>query len=96
MGDLLDEAFAFVVAGMGLAGENELDRPLGVLGQLDDLGQLLEDQRGPLIGGESPAKPMVKASGLSSASAVIKSPARRAALQKKAVAAEFDQFRRSS
>ena len=53
MDDLLDEAFAVVVARMGLAGEDELDRALLVLGEFHDVVELLEDQRGALVGGEA-------------------------------------------
>src|SRR5438093_4872497 len=49
--DLLDVALPFVVARVRLAGEDELQRALR--GQPDDLVELLEDQRSPLVGREA-------------------------------------------
>ena len=54
--DLLDESFAFVVAGMRLAGKYELDWPLLVVGEIHDVFELLENQRRALVGGEAPRK----------------------------------------
>jgi hypothetical protein len=54
--DLLDEAFAVVVARMRLAGENELHGALLVLDQFDDVVELLENQRRAFVGGEAAGK----------------------------------------
>ena len=56
MDDLLDEAFAFVVARVRLAGENELDGPLLVVDEVYDVVELLENERRALVGGEAPRK----------------------------------------
>ena len=53
MNDLLDEALAFVVARMGLAGEDELDRAAACRGELHDVLELLENQRRAFVGGEA-------------------------------------------
>ena len=53
MNDLLDEALAFVVARMRLAGENELDGPLLVVREFHDVFELLENQRRAFVGGEA-------------------------------------------
>ena len=50
--DLLDEPFAFVVARMRLAGEDELDGPLLVVREFHDVVELLENQRRAFVGGE--------------------------------------------
>ena len=51
--DVLDVALAFVIARMRLAGEDELDGPLLVLGQLHDVLELLENQRRAFVSGEA-------------------------------------------
>ncbi len=51
--DLLDEAFAVVVARMRLAGEDELDGALLVVRELHDVLELLENQRRAFVGGEA-------------------------------------------
>ena len=51
--DVLDEAFALVVARVRFAGENKLDRPLFVMHQLDDVVKPLENQRRAFVGGET-------------------------------------------
>ncbi len=50
--DVLDVAFAVVIARMRLAGEDELDGPVLVARQAHDVLQLLEDQRRALVGGK--------------------------------------------
>ena len=54
--DLLDEAFAFVVARMRLAGENKLHRTLLVVREFHDVVELLEDQRRAFVGGKAARK----------------------------------------
>ena len=54
--DLLDEAFAFVIARMRLAGENKLHRTLLVLYELHDVVELLENQRRAFVGGKAARK----------------------------------------
>jgi hypothetical protein len=51
--DPLHVALAVVVARVGLAGEDELERPLRSVDERDDPVQLLEDQRRPLVGREA-------------------------------------------
>ena len=41
-----------LVLGVGLAGEDDLDGPVGGLDQLGQPLDVLEDQAGPLVGGE--------------------------------------------
>src|ERR1043166_5041571 len=55
--DVLDVAFAVVVAGMSFAREDELDRALPIVDQLQDVFELLEDQRGALVGGKAAREP---------------------------------------
>src|SRR5688572_21665356 len=51
--DVLDETLAFIVARMGFAGEDELNRALRVLRELHDVFELLEDQRSALVSRET-------------------------------------------
>jgi hypothetical protein len=55
--DVLDVAFAFVVAGMRFAGKDELDGALRVFDQFQDVLKLLEDQRRPFVGGKAAGEP---------------------------------------
>jgi len=52
LNDLLNEAFAFVVPRVRLAGEDELNRPLLVMDEFYDVFKLPENQWSALIGGE--------------------------------------------
>src|SRR5690242_16701513 len=54
--DLLNEPFAVVVPRMRLAGKNELHRALLVANQFHDVFELLENQRGALVGRKTPGK----------------------------------------
>src|SRR5262249_15971288 len=51
--DVLDVTLAFVVARVGLAGENKLEGPLFVFNELNDIVELLKNQRRALIGRET-------------------------------------------
>ena len=53
VGDLLDQLLARLVGRMGLAGEDELHRALGVVDHRRQAVQVGEDQVGPLVGGEA-------------------------------------------
>ena len=54
MNNLLDEAFAFVVARMRFAGKNKLNRALLVLAKFHDVVELLKNQRRAFVSGEAP------------------------------------------
>src|SRR5262249_40581044 len=56
MDDVLDVAFAVIIAGMGLAGKNELDGPRTITRKADDVLELLEDQWRTLVGRKAPGK----------------------------------------
>src|SRR5215469_11203324 len=52
MDDLLDEAFAVVIPGMGLPRKYKLNGPVPVLAKFHDVIKLLEDERRALIRGK--------------------------------------------
>ena len=54
---LLDQPFANMVGRMGLAREDELDRPLLIRQELLQARGILQQERGALIGGEAPGEP---------------------------------------
>jgi hypothetical protein len=74
MNDMLDEAFAFIVFRMGLAGKDELDRTLRILDELCDVPELLKDKRRAFVGGKPAGKTIVKASVFRSRSNAMKPP----------------------
>ena len=51
--DLGDQFLAAVVLGMGLAGEDELHRPILVVDEGGEAVEVAEDQRAALVGGEA-------------------------------------------
>ncbi len=51
--DAADQFLAGLVGGVGLAGEHELHRPVGVEQERLEAVELLEQQRGALVGGEA-------------------------------------------
>src|SRR5688572_1913675 len=53
MDDVLDEFFAFVVAGMRFAREDKLNGPLLVVDEADDIFELLENEGRTFVSGES-------------------------------------------
>src|ERR1043165_10159468 len=54
--DELDKAFALVVTGMSLAGENKLDWPRCIASQAHYVAQLMENQRRAFVGREPSRK----------------------------------------
>src|SRR5688572_15089972 len=56
MNDMLDEAFALVIAGMGFAGKNELERAFLVLHQSDNVLELLKNEGSAFVSGEAARK----------------------------------------
>ena len=50
MGDFLDEPLAVFIGGMRLAGEDELHRPLGVLGEFHHFLEVIKNKRGSFVG----------------------------------------------
>src|SRR5205823_6643034 len=56
MNDVLDVAFALVIARMGFASENELDGPRGVPSEPHDILELLEDERRSFVSGKPTRK----------------------------------------
>ena len=56
MNDMLNVTFAFVIARMRFAGENELHRPVRVPRQLHNVFELLENQRRAFVSGETSRK----------------------------------------
>ena len=57
MNDVLDEPFSVVITRMRLACVDELNRPLTIVRQPQDLFVFLEDQRGALVSGETAREP---------------------------------------
>ena len=51
--DRLDHLLAGPVGRVGLAGEDELDRPVGVVDEAGEPVHVGEEERGPLVGGEA-------------------------------------------
>ena len=93
MNDLLDEAFAVVVARMRLAGENELDGPLLVVDQFHDVFELLENQRRAFVGGEAAGEADGQRVGIQQLVEADEIALRDAlALEQQTAAGEFDQF----
>ena len=56
VGDPLDQLLARLVGGVGLAGEDELHRPLRIVDHLGHAVDVVEEQVGPLVGGEPPGE----------------------------------------
>src|SRR5688572_17143925 len=56
MNDVLNETLPFIVARMGLARENKLNRPVRVVGEFYDVFELLENQRGAFVSGKTPGE----------------------------------------
>src|ERR1700677_3793997 len=56
MDDLLDEPFAVIVAWMGLARKNKLNRAVPVFAKFHDVIELLENERSAFVGGKTPCK----------------------------------------
>src|SRR5215203_5526815 len=54
--NVLDVTLAIIIPRMRFARENKLDGPGFVSGQLDDILELLENQRGAFVGGEASGK----------------------------------------
>src|SRR5207245_1303326 len=54
--NMLDVAFAIVIARVGFPGEHELNGPRLVTGEAHDVVQLLKNERGAFISGEPPRK----------------------------------------
>ena len=93
MNDLLDEAFAFVVARMRLAGENKLDRPLLVVREFHDVFKLLENQRRAFVSGEAAREADGQRVGIQQMVEADEIALRRALVLKQQTAArEFNQF----
>ena len=91
--DLLDELLALVIARMSLAGEDELQRTLFVVGQLHDVFKLLEDERRALVGGEAAGEPDGQRVGIEQMIEGDEIPlAKGLALDEQAAAGELDQF----
>ena len=55
--DLADEVLAMLVGRVGLAREDDLDRPPGILHQALEAFQVPEQQRRTLVSGEAPREP---------------------------------------
>src|SRR5207253_333656 len=55
--NMLNVALAFVIARVRLARENKLDWPLPVVRQLDDILELLKNERGAFVGREAAGEP---------------------------------------
>ena len=56
VGDALDQLLAGLVGRVGLAGEDELHRVVGVVDQFEEVIEVLEEQVGPLVRGEPAGK----------------------------------------
>ena len=54
--DHLDQGLARFILGVGLAGEDEVDRPFVGQNRAEQFVDVLEDQVGPLVGRETPGE----------------------------------------
>ena len=55
--DLVDEVLAVLVGGVGLAGEDDLDRPPRIVHQPLEAFQVTEQERRAFVGGEASGEP---------------------------------------
>ena len=54
--DLLQELLALLVVLVSFAGKDDLHRPIGIIYDLCQTGNIMQEERGPFVGGEAPGK----------------------------------------